>query len=63
MVCVCGAELPVDNRYSCCDSCLDSDGEYGEDDYERDQDFLLERQEMEDFEQADEYFGGYNDWE
>lgn len=28
-----------------------------EDDPERDADFLLERQELEDFEQADEYFG------
>lgn len=41
MVCVCGARLPVDNRYSCCDSCLN----------------------MEDFEQADEYFNHYDYWE
>lgn len=36
------------------------------DDYERDHDFLLEQQEMEDFEQADEYFdhwGGSADYD
>ena len=34
-------------------------------DYERDQDYLLEQQELEDFEQADEYFNhyDYNDYE
>jgi hypothetical protein len=25
MICTCGAELPVNNRYSICDSCLRSD--------------------------------------
>jgi len=29
-------------------------------DYERDMDFLLAQQELEDFEQADEYFGSYD---
>jgi hypothetical protein len=27
MVCVCGAKLPVDNRFSICDSCLNDDRE------------------------------------
>lgn len=27
MVCVCGAKLPVNNRYSICDSCMNSDEE------------------------------------
>lgn len=27
MVCVCGAKLPVTNRYSICDSCMNSDEE------------------------------------
>jgi len=63
MVCVCGARLPVDNRYSCCDSCLNDPEDYDRDE-EADRDFLLEQQELEDFEQADEYFhDNYNDWE
>ena len=53
MVCVCGKRLPIDNRYSICNSCMRNE------DFDRD--YLLE--EMEDFEQADEYFGSYNDWE
>ena len=35
MICTCGAKLPVDNRYSICDSCMrsedDDDGYYPED--------------------------------
>jgi len=33
---------------------------YSDDDYERDQDHLLAQQELEDFEQADEYFNHYD---
>lgn len=38
MVCVCGAKLPVDNRSSCCDSCLNAhdDDWYNHDDWEDD---------------------------
>jgi hypothetical protein len=39
MVCTCGAKLPVDNRVSICDSCLNSgdDDEY-DDEYEYEHD-------------------------
>jgi hypothetical protein len=36
MVCVCGARLPVTNRYSICDSCLNRDEDGYRDDYDRD---------------------------
>lgn len=36
MVCTCGARLPVTNRYSICDSCLRSDDEDEDFDYEDD---------------------------
>jgi hypothetical protein len=41
------------------DEVLENDTEY---DAELNADRLLERQELEDFEQADEYFGDYGDW-
>lgn len=45
--------------------CLDENGEeiFDDDgiDTELESDLILERQEMEDFEQADEYFGYYGD--
>jgi hypothetical protein len=57
MKCTCGAVLPVNNRYSICDACLNSneDGDYQDDyyDYEPDVDELTEH---EDFERADEYY-------
>ena len=74
MVCVCGAKLPIDNRSSICDSCLrdpddpyDDEGYFDDEEDEEDeecrQDQMLERQELEDFENhygADE---GWNiDW-
>jgi hypothetical protein len=56
MRCTCGAVLPINNRYSICDSCLDTDDdEYNGPDYdEPDVDELAEH---EDFERADEYYG------
>lgn len=64
MVCTCGARLPVTSRYSICDACLEAGDEDFEDfgpDFEDDgqPDDL---QENEDFEQADEYFGHYEDF-
>ncbi len=40
MVCTCGAKLPVNNRYSICDSCMSNgDDDYDDrDDYEEDYD-------------------------
>lgn len=62
MRCICGAVLPIDNRGSICESCLQDEGEFdGEEEYDN----TLEQQELEDFEQADEYFGqreDYGDW-
>lgn len=34
MVCTCGARLPVDNRYSICDSCMQEDEGEECDDYD-----------------------------
>lgn len=43
MVCVCGAKLPVDSRYSICDGCMrDGDDPYSDDErdyYDEDDDF------------------------
>ena len=45
MVCTCGARLPVDNRYSICDSCLSREDEstpfdyYDEEQYDNEDDF------------------------
>lgn len=75
MVCVCGAKLPVDNPVSICNACLrrddEYDAEYDDDDeeWEADEEYrrdeMLAQQELEDFEQADEYFTGgcdYGEW-
>lgn len=72
MICVCGAELPVDNPVSICDSCLgrhddfededcyDEDGEFDcVDEWERRQDMMLEEQERWDFCETDEAYGCY----
>lgn len=37
MICTCGAELPIDNPVSICDSCLDRD--YEDDDYSMEDDY------------------------
>lgn len=50
MRCVCGAILSRTARYSICESCM------RDVDDERERDEMLERQELEDFEQSDEYF-------
>jgi len=56
----------------CCPSYYDHDAyddmeQYDDRDDARyddvEEDHILEQQELEDFEQADEYFGHYNDWE
>ena len=41
MVCVCGKNLPVDNRSSCCDACLRSGDEFDDecDEFEDDDEF------------------------
>ncbi len=37
MICTCGAKLPINNRYSICDSCLgNGDDDYQDDDYQDD---------------------------
>lgn len=46
MKCTCGAVLPVNNRYSICDSCM-NDERYDEEAH----DLILEEQEREDFAQ------------
>jgi len=61
MKCICGATLPVDARYSICDSCMKAgDPDDWDDDEEWDEelrrDEILERQEMEDFAQDDFYY-------
>lgn len=60
MKCTCGATLPINNRYSICDTCLNEDvleDFHPEDDYEPDN---YEQQELEYFEAADEYYGQFN---
>lgn len=45
MVCVCGRRLPIDNPTSICDSCLESEEEWEENDLEDDweeEDSILE---------------------
>lgn len=67
MKCTCGAVLPVNARFSICESCMnamDEDGDRFDDrDDEPDVDELTEHQ---DFEQADEYFDhgreDFGDW-
>jgi hypothetical protein len=44
MVCTCGARLPVDNRYSICDGCLNA----GDEDWSGEQDWDDEEDEDED---------------
>jgi hypothetical protein len=60
MKCTCGAVLPVNNRYSICDACLNSneDGDYQDDYYDDyyDEPDVDELTENEDFERADEYY-------
>ena len=47
-------ELIVDGGIAICEDCLN---DIDEAEADADQDWLLEQQELEDFEQADEYFG------
>lgn len=52
MVCVCGAKLPVDSRYSICSSCMnrpDPDDPFEDDD--------LGRLDADQYEEADDYYG------
>lgn len=53
MICTCGAKLPINNRYSICDSCLnDLDGDEGyEPDYDDPHDYSDE-------EYSRDYYGG-----
>ncbi len=66
MKCTCGATVPLGSKSSICDACLRlaqiEDGDFPEEDYDEElaRDQILERQELEDFEQADEYFGHYD---
>ena len=54
MVCTCGARLPVDNRFSICDSCLgDDEDRYAYDEYDGQPDEYTEWQ---------DYYGG-DDWD
>lgn len=58
MKCICGATVPLNNQSSLCDSCLQGDDEVLYDD--EPWDYILAQQELEDFEQADEYFNHYD---
>jgi len=65
MVCTCGARLPVNNRYSICDTCLNSGdedgGDFDRDDEAQDEygrDVILAQQELEDFEDCPYDDGG-----
>jgi hypothetical protein len=76
MVCTCGARLPVNNRYSICDSCLRAgdDEDYGEPDEYVDEDYDDEPDQFRDDVDADadvlrsagygtdEDYGGYEDY-
>jgi len=63
MRCTCGAVLPVDARFSICDTCMGVDDgdimrEYDDFDDEPDHGEQLENEE---FERADEYYGHYQE--
>jgi hypothetical protein len=72
--CTCGAVLPVDARYSICDSCLDAGEDYGEPDEYVDEDYDDEPDQFRDDVDADadvlrsagygtdEDYGGYEDY-
>lgn len=59
MKCVeCGNSfIPLDDEHDICSECDD----FNNDDFDDENDRLLEQQEMADFERSDEYYGSYYD--
>lgn len=60
MVCVCGAKIPVDSKYSICSSCMDQDDDGS--DYDREDDYFDDDGQPTEYEEWQDLHGG-DDWD